>query len=90
MMTNTCGNCLFFRRHQALQPMGVCREKPPLQLMVGQMVNKITNQPEPLIGTYWPQVPDTEWCGSWSPRFSGVDRTLIDISKSDVPMEGQA
>lgn len=84
---HNCGSCMYFRRGNPGQPLGVCRARPPVPMMVGTAKN-MAGQMVPLTDTFWPQVPDTEWCGSWSSRLelSAIDLTALQPEE----MEGTA
>lgn len=84
-----CGSCKFFRRAEMGNPMGVCRERPPVPMLIGAAKHPITQQQTPVCNTFWPQIPDTEWCGHWMIRTAVG--TEIDISKLDLAaLEGNA
>lgn len=85
-MPEGCGTCRFFRRNQVGQPVGVCRARPPVPIMAG-MVQHSVRGPIPMINTYWPEIPDTEWCGDFARKAYGMG---IDLSKLAVEeLEGQ-
>ena len=86
-VTRGCGGCAFFKRIRIGQPGGFCRARPPSVLMVG-MGEGFDRRPIPVVNTYWPQVPDTEWCGEWGPK---LDLTAIDPEAlQNAEMEGTA
>lgn len=90
-MNKTCGTCLFWRRAQPMQPLGNCQARPPVPLTIGMMQNKITGQTQPMIDSFWPMTPDTEWCGHWTLRPSAVDMKALDLDALDEKaMEGNA
>lgn len=84
-----CGSCKFFRRAEPMNPVGVCRALPPTVMMVGMSKHPISGQQVPVTNTYWPQIPDSEWCGAWLLRTAmGAN---IDLTKIDVDaLEGSA
>lgn len=85
MTTETCGECKFFRRVAPMQPMGTCHAGPPTLILLGR-----THDNRPVTDSFWPMVPDTEFCGGWkqAPRPSALN---IDLTKLDVEqLEGNA
>lgn len=84
----TCGSCRFFKRARAFQPIGWCRADPPRAILVGSSQDPVTKQVVPLVNTYWPQIPDTEWCGAWKMRGQIVEIDLSDLGQEN--MEGSA
>jgi|HubBroStandDraft_5_1064220.scaffolds.fasta_scaffold583033_1 hypothetical protein len=78
-----CGSCNFFRRIQLGQAMGHCRARPPTLVLLGMNANH-----KPVTDTFWPMVPDHEWCGEFEvrPSFGEIDFTELDA----VPVEGTA
>ena len=84
-MTICCGNCRFFRR-DGNKHGGVCRERPPVPICVGQAQLEEGNM-IPAIATYWPQTNDIEWCGAHEP---GLDLTAVDRSHLSSGGEGEA
>lgn len=90
-MIESCGNCRFWRRVQPMQPMGHCRFNPPTPLVVGMQQNKITQQVQPIVDSFWPMLPDTEWCGGWGLRLGAVDMKELDARQfEDADTEGSA
>ena len=90
-MVNNCGNCQFFRRAAPNQPLGVCRARPPVPMLVGMLKHPVTQEPVPRNDSFWPQVPDTEWCGAHQerPRMS-KNAPEIDLGKLDITeLEGR-
>ena len=74
-----CGSCRFFRRAEIGMPGGVCRRVPPVPVMAGMLKHPITQELFPAVKTYWPEIPDTEWCGEYVQRpFSQVDLEKLD------------
>lgn len=76
-MISTCGSCRFFRRRETGHPMGHCHSRAPAVMFVG-MANDIKGHPiqHPASGqfmanvdSFWPALPDTEWCGDHQPRL---------------------
>lgn len=80
-----CGSCRFFRRIQVGQPGGVCRARPPVPMVTGMIKHPVTGEMLPHVNTYWPQIPDSEWCGGFERRPYGV---AIDLSKLDAAEMG--
>ena len=61
-------------------PMGLCRERPPTLVHLGMMEHPVTHKPQPVNDTFWPQVPEHEWCGHWKPQkgaYAKIDLTQI-------------
>lgn len=82
---SNCGRCKFFRRIEVMQASGHCRSRPPFVVSGGFA----QGQPQAL--TYWPTVPDTEWCGDWTERPRAVSTAGIDLAKVDASdIEGSA
>lgn len=84
-MTNeTCGSCKFFVRDAPMQIMGKCHEAPPTLLLLGRAQNGL-----PVVDTFWPPVPDTEFCGRHQlskPRAASIN--LAEIATESL--EGNA
>lgn len=56
-----CGTCHFY-----FMGAKVCRRYPPAVLMVGMKQSlALAGQGEPAIGTYFPFMGPTGWCGEW-------------------------
>ena len=86
MMTpEECGSCRYFRRNDIGQPMGVCRSRPPIPVMTGMLKHPISGEICPSIKTFWPELPDSEWCGGYMRRPVEV----VDL-KELAEMEGHA
>lgn len=89
MTTESCGDCKFFRRVRPMQPIGKCHRNPPVTFVVGQVKSQL-GQVQALADSFWPTVPDTDFCGEWkaAPRHAALD---IDLTKLDVEqLEGNA
>lgn len=87
-LIESCGSCRFFRRAQIGQAAGVCRAHPPVPMPVGAVKHSVTGEIFPKINTYWPEIPDSEWCGAYEKRAYGPG---IDLAKLDVQeLEGEA
>lgn len=88
-MTESCGNCKFFRRVQPMQPMGKCHRNPPVTYVVGQQKTPL-GQVQTLADSFWPVVPDTDFCGEWKiagrPAAASIDLTTLDVKE----LEGRA
>ena len=83
MAEESCGTCRYWRRSAPLQPIGLCRRRPPTLVFMGTLQGG-----KPVTDTFWPMVPDLEWCGEHAARGNG--RT-IDLAAIDVDaLEGQA
>lgn len=78
----SCGNCRYWKRQELMKPGGFCRQKPPTVFLVG-MGKTVVGDPYPLAGSYWPQVPDTEWCGAWV-EAAPAPKLKIDLDKLNV------
>lgn len=93
-MPENCGSCRFFVRIVPLQPHGCCHERPPTLILVGMRPPEIAGQmPRPLTNTFWPMIPDTEWCGAWTERTAVIERRLpqIDLDRlTPDAIEGNA
>ena len=72
-----CGSCRFFKRVPNMRG-GLCRSRAPVPILIGMAKDPITGNVFPQVNTFWPQIPDTEWCGSYD---HGIDVSAIDISK---------
>jgi hypothetical protein len=47
--------------------------------MAGMLKHPITGELFPAVKTYWPEIPDTEWCGEYAQRpFAQVDLEKLD------------
>lgn len=87
-MSEECGSCRYFRRISVGHPQGVCRARPPTPMMITIAKNPVTGDPFPVINTYWPEVPDVEWCGDYTRKPMGA---AIDLEKMDrAEAEGSA
>jgi hypothetical protein len=77
-----CGACRFFRRIEIGNPMGHCRGATPTLVMVGLAARPNNQEPLPVTRTYWPAIPDTEWCGVFerSAGFAGIDMSLLNTA----------
>lgn len=80
-ITESCGSCRFFRRLTVGMPNGVCRPRPPVPMVVGIIKHPTTGEMFPKVNTYWPEVPDSEWCGYYERKAFGAG---IDLSKLAV------
>jgi hypothetical protein len=91
-MESNCGNCLFFRRNVALQPIGKCRFNPPVTHVIGTTQHPQTRHQVPHVGTYFPELPDTEWCGAYSRRQpKQVAMAQINLERLNIgELEGSA
>lgn len=87
-ITKNCGNCAYFKRVSVGQQGGLCRARPPVPLMVGMAQNPMTKEPFPVINTYWPQIPDSEWCGDHNPALIGREIDLSQLSEAELVGEG--
>ena len=84
MTDETCGSCKFFRRLGPMQPMGDCHEGPPTALLLGRAQNGL-----PVVDTFWPRVPDTEFCGAHQlPKHRAESINLAEIAPE--ALEGNA
>ena len=72
MIPEECGTCRYFRRAQIGQPLGVCRARPPVPVMAGMVKHPVTGEAFPQVKTYWPEIPDSEWCGTYIRKPFGV------------------
>lgn len=87
-LIESCGSCRFFRRLQVGQAGGVCRAWPPVPMVAGIMKHPTTGETFPRVNTYWPEIPDSEWCGAYEKRAHGAG---IDLGKLDIEeLEGEA
>lgn len=74
-----------------MQAAGVCRQQPPQTMVAGALKNPTTGEVMPRVDSFWPQIPDTEWCGQWKLRPSAIDMDAIDLSAlSEASVEGNA
>lgn len=86
--TKSCGNCQFFQRVALGNPLGNCRARPPVPLMLG--MGKGPAGPVPVVNTYWPQLPDNAWCGGWEQKVH-VDIGALDVKALETAdAEGNA
>ena len=69
--------------------MGVCRQHPPVPLIVGAVKHPTTGNPQPVTDSFWPQVPDSEWCGQWE-RTIDLSRDLNVAALESAETEGTA
>lgn len=77
----SCGSCRFWKRHKDGQPSGMCRQKPPAVIMIGMQPHPIAkNQGMPIVDSFWPPIPESEWCGQWS----AAAKTYADIDLSKL------
>ena len=84
MIPEECGTCRFFRRAEIGQPGGVCRANPPTPVMAGMLKHPITGELFPAVKTYWPEIPDTEWCGAYLRKpFGKVDLEKLVPAEAD-------
>ncbi len=61
-----CAGCCFWKRITEGQPMGLCHFNPPTLLLLGMRQHPVMpNQGVPVTDTFWPAVPESEWCGQW-------------------------
>ena len=84
MIPEECGSCRFFRRNEIGQPRGVCRSLPPVPLMSGMAKHPVSGELFPVIKTYWPEIPDTEWCGGY------VRKVYTPLDLESAELEGSA
>jgi hypothetical protein len=83
--TENCGSCRFWKRHRDGQPGGVCRERQPTAIMVGMQPHPIAkDRGMPIIDSFWPPIPEGEWCGQWEAPKAPLSE--IDLSRlSEMP-----
>lgn len=85
-MQNTCANCNAYQAHDDRQ--GLCLANPPVPLVVGMTMNKITGEQLPLIRAFWPSVAAGNGCRSHQPA---VELSKIDLSRlGNLQVEGSA
>jgi hypothetical protein len=55
-----CNSCKYFDQ-------GYCCRYPPMPVVTRVLTTTDTGgaQYEPAVGTFWPQVNPTDWCGEW-------------------------
>ena len=88
MMKPACGNCGAFKRLMIGQTMGLCRSRAPVPILVG-MING-DGGPMPVVNTYFPQVPDNEWCGDYMP-LKALTVPRLDLAELESALtEGNA
>jgi hypothetical protein len=76
-MNPTCGSCRFFKRRETGKIMGNCHSRAPVVMFSGMAVdiqgqqirNPMTGQFMANFDTFFPALPDTEWCGDHQPRL---------------------
>lgn len=83
--TRQCGTCSFFRKIQG-RASGTCHANPPIPVMVGMGQNPVTQQPTPVILTYWPELGAHDFCGHYAIAVTSIDMTKL----ADVVVEGEA
>jgi hypothetical protein len=57
-------------------------------MMITIAKNPVTGDPFPVINTYWPEVPDTEWCGDYTRKAFGAANDLEKMDRTEA--EGSA
>lgn len=91
MTEKTCGNCLFFKRFQAFQPIGTCRFNPPTVLLVGMRQPQLSSQaPIPVTDGFWAPTTDAEWCGKWEERATVASSPFPKIDLTAESIGGNA
>jgi hypothetical protein len=63
-----CNNCKYFDPQvDPESDQGYCRRYPPMPVVTRVLTTTDTGgaQYEPAVGTFWPQVNPTDWCGEW-------------------------
>jgi len=81
---DNCGTCKCFRRAKVGQAMGVCRGGPPTVMLLGMAPSQLQGMPPiPVTNTFWPEVPDHEWCLSHTRRLP-LELSKIDLSALDA------
>lgn len=73
---SSCGNCRYFRRAEMGKALGHCRESPPSVVPLVKMQSD--GGVFTVADTFWPMVPDHEWCGAW------VSRPAFDVRSIDL------
>jgi hypothetical protein len=83
--SESCGSCRFWRRNEKGKPSGVCRQTQPTAFIVAMVAHQIMkNQQIPIVDSFWPPIPESEWCGQWNAAPKSY--ADIDLSKlSEMP-----
>lgn len=85
---HTCGNCRYFRRAEVGRALGHCHESPPS--VVALVKTTPDGQVFTTADTFWPMMPDSEWCGAWIAK-AAFDARAIDLkSLNTEAIEGTA
>lgn len=81
--TESCGNCRFWKRQTPGHPDGLCRGGRPTVLLVGMAPHPLSpKQGVPMVNSFWPPAPESEWCGDWEEKkASAASYSTIDLSK---------
>jgi hypothetical protein len=64
-----CPQCVFFS--QSGNGPKQCRRHAPIPLPVHR-TNQLTQQHETIVGTVWPPVDETCWCGDFNPKEPAI------------------
>ncbi len=87
----TCANCRFWLlppKHGENRPIGMCRRRGPVPLLIGSGVHPVTHQPFPVINGFFPETRPDVWCGDHEPRPVRAGVPLLDIDLSKLSIEG--
>jgi hypothetical protein len=82
-----CAQCKFWEPtviNDTARPIGQCRRRAPVPVLVGQAQHPVTGQPFPIINGYFPETRPDIWCGDFE-RGEAINGPLaIDLSKLDL------
>jgi hypothetical protein len=83
--SESCGSCRFWRRNEKGKPSGVCRQTQPTAFIIAMVAHPIMkNQQIPIVDSFWPPIPESEWCGQWEAPKAPLSE--IDLSRlSEMP-----
>ena len=82
--TETCGNCRYWKRMQPERPQGMCRKRPPTMLLLGMAPHPMNpKQQMPITDSFWPPIPETEWCGKWAL----ANRAAIQVQPTPIVLD---
>lgn len=84
-MAVTCATCNAYQRYPG-QPRGVCRDRPPVPLLV-QVSQDEEGHLRPGVISWFPEVHETDWCRRHEPKGP---EAMEPVDLEVLPPEGSA